>query len=101
MGEHRLRGLEAFATKPRRTPAFGCEVNAALQAYMGRGGGGREQPREMQLLESEPTWTDADVEALKRSAIRISETTLHLSRKEAREARERAEARERCSANVP
>jgi hypothetical protein len=66
------RGLEAFATKPRRTPAFGCEVNPALQAYMGRGGGGREQPGEMRLLESEPTWTDAEVEALKRSATRIS-----------------------------
>ena len=90
------RGLEAFKTTPRRTPAFGCEVNDALQAYMGRGGGGSEQPREMRLLKSEPTWSDAEVEALKRSAIRISKTTLHLSRKEAREVREREDARARA-----
>lgn len=38
------RGLEAFATKPRRTPAFGFEINAATQAYMGRGAGAANSP---------------------------------------------------------
>ena len=90
------RGLEAFKTTRRRTPAFGFEIDDALQADLRGGGWGSEQPREMQLSESEPAWTDAEVEALKKAAIRISETTLRLSRKEAREARDREDARARA-----
>ena len=63
------RGLEAFKTKPRRTPAWAREVDAVLRAYLD---GGREQPEEMRLPDPETTWTKAEAMEAQRKAIIIS-----------------------------